>query len=97
MSKEFSVLNFSENDYPATDLVKELVQQSGSYASQLNRNTFFNLVVRATDIYNSINDLIRVVENEDDDSWDNYDRYNAALDLLEVFIVQLFRSFTHSS
>ena len=82
-SKEFSIINFSGENYPATDLIRDLVGRVSDYASQLNRAALFNLVARATDLHNSINGLISIVEREDNDSWVNYDKYNDALDLLE--------------
>ncbi|THH16623.1 hypothetical protein EW146_g4045 [Bondarzewia mesenterica] len=87
------------NAAPATDVIKYLIAESIApdvCAFRRNTQVSYRLVDRARDIFNRINTLIRSVDEED--NWDNYDKFTAAIDPLEecVFLSFLAGGFTES-
>jgi hypothetical protein len=75
--------------YSVTDLIKYLIEVIGYDACALKRNTqtTYRLVNNASQIYKQINDLIKVVETEDGDTWDDFDKYTGAIDPLEEYVL----------
>ncbi|THH18652.1 hypothetical protein EW146_g2380 [Bondarzewia mesenterica] len=78
------------NAAPATDVIKYLIAESIApdvCAFRRNTQVSYRLVDRARDIFNRINTLIRSVDEED--NWDNYDKFTAAIDPLEERLFSL--------
>ncbi|KAI0067483.1 hypothetical protein BV25DRAFT_1111046 [Artomyces pyxidatus] len=75
--------------FPATELIKYLIEAVGHDVVAFRRNTqiSYRLVDRVRDICNEINSLIQKVEDED--SWDSYDKFTAAIDPLEELLFAL--------
>ncbi|KAI0048490.1 hypothetical protein FA95DRAFT_1041453 [Auriscalpium vulgare] len=75
--------------YPVTELIKYLIEAIGHDVVTFQRNTqvSYRLVDRVRNICDKINDLIAKLEEED--SWDNYDKFSEAIDPLEDLLFQL--------
>lgn len=74
---------FRRTGYPATELIKFLIQAIAHDVCLAKRNshTLFSAVERARDVYDAINMLIDKVSLEPD--WSSYDKYTAMIDPLE--------------
>jgi hypothetical protein len=73
----------SNEAYPATELIKYLIDAVGRDAMSLRRNAQMSylLVDRTRDIFDAINTHIRRVESGED--WESYDKFTSAIDPIE--------------
>lgn len=71
--------------FPATELIRYLIEAIGQDVSAFRRNAHvsYRLVDRIRDICNEINAHIQKVDEED--SWDSYEKFTAAIDPLEEY------------
>ncbi|KAI0056747.1 hypothetical protein BV25DRAFT_1842149 [Artomyces pyxidatus] len=84
-----NLTELSATGFPATELIKYLIEAAGHDVVSFRRNTqiSYQLVDRTRYICNVINSLIEAVD--DDETWDTYDRFTAAVDPLEQLLYKL--------
>lgn len=92
----FEDLTALSSEEPPTESLKYLLLAIGHYVCSVKRNTqtLYHLVSRARDITNAINALIKKINEESLDVWDNFVKYTAAIDPLEEYVSLTF--FYHS-
>jgi hypothetical protein len=89
MAESFSffdyLTNVSGQGFPATEVVKFLIQTVGRDVCAIKRNSLsaYELVHGSGKIYKAINGLIDKIERGDGDFWDNFRMYTQAIDSLE--------------
>jgi hypothetical protein len=73
----------SSEAYPATELVKYLIDAVGRDVMSFRRNAqvSYLLVDRTRDIFDAINAFIQRTESGED--WDSYDKFTNAIDPIE--------------
>ena len=81
----FSLISGLAEGYAATKLIKDLLQgiDHDVCIARRNSQTSALLLCRACDIYNEINNLIQLAGQDDEDDWENYDKYTAAIGPLQ--------------
>ena len=73
----------SNEPYPATEIIKYLIDAVGRDVMSFRRNTqvSYLLVDRTRDIFDAINAYIQRTESGED--WDSFDKYTNAIDPIE--------------
>jgi len=73
----------STEAYPATELIKYLIDAVGRDVNSFRRNAqvSYLLVDRTRDIFDAINAYIQRTESGED--WDSYDKFTSAIDPIE--------------
>lgn len=81
----------TSKEFAATDLVHLLIQYVAHDVCALRRNTqvSFRIVDKARTIWTNINNLIDRTEKSAAFDWDSYDKFIAAIDPLEEFVIVL--------
>ncbi|KAI0067848.1 hypothetical protein BV25DRAFT_1911714 [Artomyces pyxidatus] len=84
-----NLTELASGGFPATELIKYLIEAIGHDVVAFRRNTqiSYRLVDRVRDICNEINALIKKVDEED--SWESYEKFSAAIDPLEELLFAL--------
>jgi len=82
----------SADGFRATDVIKYLIQTIGHDACSVKRNSLstYELVQAARENYEAINGLIRLVDTDGENTWENFLKYTKAIDPLEEYIFQFF-------
>ena len=83
----FVNLTETAESYPATSVSKFLIELIGKDVCAFRRNTqaSYRLVEQARTIAAAIHGLIKRVDEHDD--WEAFDKYTAAIDPLEAYVV----------
>lgn len=73
------------NEEPPTESIKYLILTIGHFVCSVRRNTqtLYHLVSRARNITDGINALIKKINEESLNLWDNFEKYTTAIDPLE--------------
>ena len=76
-------MDLTPNHYPATDVIKYLINTVGQDVMTFQRNTqvSYLLLDRARDIFNAINDYVQRTEGGED--WRSFDKFTSAIDPVE--------------